>query len=502
MIQRALLTLALCAAPAAAQFSYELSLDTEAKLWSVTGRFANPGGADVDYWIARWTPGAYHVADYGRLVEGLEATDGAGRELSVERVSASQFVIAAEGAEEVVVRYRARSLSEGLVTHGAVLDVESNRITRDYAYVTPVSLFGFVPDRDDEPFFLEVDLPQGWKAATALRQGEDGRYRAESFARFEDSPLFFSGTHTTYEREVAGKPLAVTIYGKTGAEAEAVVEDCVKISAAAAELMGGVPYDRYHYLIGYVPEGAGSGLEHSFSTLILLPERMPAQFAHGLIAHEFFHLWCAERVHVQEIREPDFTEPFQTGTIWVNEPMTEYMTQHVLLQAGLLDRAGFFRAVGPSQQLASIAAQLPSLVETSRNARDWGSMNDLQAFSVKMYQHGPRVILALDLEMRRSSGGERGVVDFLRHVMAEYDATGRGFEEDGVLDILNQVADGDLSDVYESFVLGNEGPDLAQHLDVIGHTVQRGRIVPVEEPTAAQQAALADFFAPDVDPED
>jgi len=488
------LALALLASSAAAQFDYKLDFDVEERTWAVEGRFANPGGEDVDYWIARWTPGAYHLADFGRFVDGLTAEDGAGNALEVDRIDDSHFVIGAAGAEEIVVRYQAMSISEGIVSHGAVIDVESNRIRDDYAYVTPVSLFGFVPERMGEPFSLAVELPDGWQAATVLRQSEDGVYHAPSYQRFEDSPLLFSPTLTTFELEAGGKPMTVTLHGLVGEAAEAYAEDCRRISQAAIDLMGGAPYDRYHYLIGFVPEGQGSGLEHSDSTLILLK---PGSTNHGLVAHEFFHLYCAERIHVEAIRAADFTRPLVTGTIWVNESMTEYMTQHVLLQAGLMSVDEFFRAVGPSPMVEQVAKNVGAPVEVSRKAVDWQSMQDLSSFALKMYHHGPRLMLALDLEMRGLSDGERGVVDFLRHVMAEYDAAGKGFPEDGVLEILEEVAGGDLDDFYATYIEANGNPEFSEHLDVIGCELGEGGIRRVADPTPQQEAAYEDFLSPE-----
>ncbi len=490
--------LLLLASPLSAQFEYSLELDTESRTWHVEGRFANPGGREVHYWFARWTPGAYHVADFGRFVHELSATDGAGKALAVERVDDAEFVIAANGAENIVVSYEADSISSGVVSHGAVIDVESNRIRDEYAYVTPVSLFGFVAQRTQEPFSLRVRLPEGWKTGTALRQDDEGIYHAKSFERFEDSPLFFSPELHTVKTEAGGKELFVSVHGKSGNQLEQQVEDCVRIAEGAIALMGGAPYESYHFLIGYVAEGSGSGLEHSDSTLILTGAQARPESIRGLVAHEFFHLWCAERIHVEGIRKPDFTQRFETSTIWVNECMTEYMSQHVLLQAGMLSREEFFREVGPNARIDQMAARLGAPVEVSLQAASWESMRDLGAFAAKMYQHGPRIILALDMEMRRASDGERGIVDFLRHMMREYDAVGRGFPEDGVLEILEEIAGGELDDFYERYILGAGNPDLEKHLDTIGCTVRRddgGAVEVLENPSAAQIHALDDFFS-------
>ncbi len=493
----AALLLGLPALPSA-QVEYRLRFDPAEKdpSWQVEARFPGRGEETLDYWIARWTAGAYHVADYARFVPELTATDERGTTLAVERPETSHFVVrGAGGAGEILIRYRARSLTDSVLSND-VIDVEGNRIRPAYAYVNPVSLFGFVPARIDEPVRLAVELPAGWKAATVLERDAQGRYEAPSYYRFEDSPLLFSPTLETARFEVEGKPHEISVHGRPRTEVEKIAEGCRKIVAAGSSLMQGLPYDRYHFLFGFVPEAQGSGLEHSFSTLILLNEeiRSVSDSFWDIVAHEYFHLWCAERIHVQGIERPDYTRPFVTGTIWVNEGVTEYMTRHVLLQAGMIDQA---------ELLGALAGPLPfSGPQASWTAvsRDFGGegqplMTVAMPFMMKMYMLGPRTILALDLEMRRASGGERGVLDLLRFLRWAYVEKQRGFDEDEMSALIDGVAAADLGDFYRRFIDGPEVPDLAPLLAVIGYRVDGERVVPLESPSEAQLAARQDFFS-------
>lgn len=502
LVFSALLTvgLALTGLPASAQIDYSLGFDLGEREWDVEGRIANPDGGDLDYWIPRWTAGAYHLADFGRYVEdGLEATDDEGNPLAVERVSDSQWRIGAQGEQRVRVRYRARSISKGTLNEDMIIDVESNRIADDYAYVTPVSLFGFVPERIDEPITLEVALPDGWKADTALARDEKGVYHAPSYYRFEDSPLFFSPSHRTIELEAAGRPLGVTVYGKDEAGAREVADTCRAIVQSAAALMGGLPYTHYRFLIAFTPESqGGSGLEHSFSTLILVNQSYPPKALAGIIAHEFFHLWCAERIHVEAIHRPDYTRPLETGTIWVNEGITEYFTQHILFHADLLDEQELIQELAGGGHLPpGLGGADTSWTDVSRAAREWESMRDLMPFVVRMYAQGPRTIFALDMEMRRASGGERGIYDLLHHLNSEYVQRDRGFPEDGMVDVINEVSGGDLLGFYDRFIDGPENPDAQDYLGVIGYELVGDEVRPVEDPTDAQLRALADFLSVD-----
>ncbi len=496
----------LCAV-ASSQIDYEVSFDTTNKLWTVEGRIANPSRAELDYWFPRWTAGAYHQADFGRWVEELQARDGQGKELAFERVADGHFLIAAQGVDPVVVRYTARSMSKNTMPTSQldqfVIDVEANRITSDYAFLNPASLFGFVPETIEAPISLEVALPAGWKSATVLARDERGVYHAPSYYRFEDSPFLFSPTQITFELEAGEKPLSVTVYGSDETTVKEIAAGCKRIVESAAKLMRGLPYERYHFLIGFVPEGpegmGGSGLEHSDSTLILASPGMPPDVQQGILGHEFFHLWCAERIHVEAVHRPDYTQPLRTGTIWVNEGITEYFTQHVLLHADFLDRKGFlehFLEGNPMEAVfGSSDGHQPSLTQVSRDWEKIDGMEDLMNFVVRMYASGPKTMLALDLSMRRASGGEKGVLDLLRYLMSEYAEKDRGFGEDEMPAILSKVAGADMSDFYERYIAGGETPDLGSLLDVIGYRIEGGRVVEVEHPTAAQMDAREDFFS-------
>ncbi len=491
------LALALLAARGAGQMSFTLTPDPTAQAWTVEGRLANPERGALDFVFPRWTAGAYHLADFGRGVEELAARGVDGEALAVERLDASRFRIAAEGEAEVLVRYRAGSLAGGSAFSNGVIDVEANRITTEYAYVNPPSLFGFVADGLDRPVELRLTLPPEWRAATVLERDETGAYRAPSYFRFEDSPLLLSPRLEAFDFEVDGKQHRVSVHGVKPELAKRVAQTCEEIAVAASALLGGLPYSHYHFLIGFVPEAAGSGLEHSFSTLILLHPSMPLGALQPVVAHELLHAWCGERIHVEALHRPDYTQPLETGTIWVNESITQYLTLHVLLRAGLIERTYFFDALLGKHDRLSPDAGARSLTSVSRAAaREMNTLEGLMAFASKMYGQGPRTMLALDLAMRRASRGEHGVVDLVARLGHDYADQGRGFPEDGVFALVNALAGADLSEFHDRFIDGADEPDPAADLDVLGYTLEDGQVREVEQPDEAQLRARDDFFGP------
>jgi len=481
---------------------YEVTLDAEAKRWRVRTTFAWSGG-DVDFWLPRWTAGAYHLAEYGQFVEELRASDGEGAALAVARDGKCRFVVAAGGAASVTLDYVARPCAPADVNENMILQVEGNRIAPDYAFVSPNSLLGFAQGLLDHPCEVSFHLPEGWRVASALPAADDGTLRAPSWWRLEDSPALMSPTLATVPFEVDGIPHWVSLQGGDAARAEAIAQRCRKLVVAGRDWMQGLPYDRYHFLLLATPgESGAAGLEHCASTLIVSDPQLAAtrEYDH-LIAHEYFHAWCAERIQVDALLRPDYTQPLRTGTIWVNEGITEYFCRHLMVSAGLQTRAEFFAGLSEEGRMARMLWRVAgdrSWSDVSRDAADWNDMGDLIAFSAKHYQGGCWTVLALDLEMRAASKGERGVADLLRYLMRAYAQRGRGFGEEEMRAIVAGIAQADLDPFFEHHVDGVELPSLKERLGVIGYTTKGGlqEIVALPEPTPEQVSALEDFFTP------
>jgi len=459
--------------------------------------------APLELWIPRWTPGAYHLADFAKYVKELSATDASGKPLKVKQNSpVVSWEIDPGEATEVEIRYVGTPTSEGPL--GPILELEGSRIAAGRAYLTPCSLLAFVPALQNLPVEVTLELPPGWKVATALDRRDDGTYTAPSYLRLEDSPFLMGRRLAVETFEAAGAIHEVAALGKSEEELKPIAEDCKKIVEAASRMMGGLPYKRYVFLFGFGSGGSG-GLEHSYSTLILLPNGIPQSELLHVIAHEFFHLWNAERIHVEGIEHPDLTKPFTTGTIWLNEGGTEYVSSLLLVAAGLQSEKQFFRGLARNYAMVSAPGMREMLTKRSwlevSKAFTNASMEDFMELVLTHYQEGSVVLFALDLEMRKASGGERGVPDLIRYLFENYAKKGRGYGENELPTILSKVAGADLSGFYDKYIAGPDQVDLSKFVGVIGlrfetsDNAYEAKLVDVEKPTPEQLAMRKKLFA-------
>lgn len=489
---------------APAPVRYDVSPDVKSVKWKVSMALDVPAPGPFELWIPRWTPGGYHLVDFGQFVEEVKAKGADGLEVKVDELDEPvHWKIDPGKSPRVRIDYTARVASTGPFDATA-LDVEANRITDTHAFLNSTSLFAFVPGTLDRPVEVKLELPEGWKAASALVKNEKGLYTAPSYYRLEDSPFLMAADLQVVPFTVAKIPHEVATTGKSASDAKALAEVCEKVVDAGRRVMGGLPYDRYVFLLGFLPEGGMGGLEHSYSTLILLPNGIPTSMTHHVIAHEFFHLWCAERIQVQELRKPDYTKPFVTGTIWHNEGITEYMAHVLLFHGGLLDETQFLAEMASKNagnHARSKAATRKSQIDFSKG---WvnATLPDFIEINTGIYDRGCVNGFALDLLIRARTEGKKGIVDVLRHLMAEYHDKGKGFGEDELPEIYAKVTGLDLTEFFDRYVAGRELPDLDPFLAPYGWKLRRtskgapgrGAFQDLEEVTDAQRALREAFF--------
>ena len=121
-----------------------------------------------------------------------------------------------------------------------------------------------------------------------------------------------------------------------------------------------------------------------------------------ILAHEYFHLWCAEQIQVEALRRPDYTKPLVTGTLWLNEGATEYMSLVLLYHAGIVDQRGFQAEI--ARKYAQVFSQQKiatkkTLVETSRGWTNAG-LPEFMTITLSIYERGAVNFFAMDLSIR------------------------------------------------------------------------------------------------------
>jgi predicted metalloprotease with PDZ domain len=403
---------------------YRLALpEPHSHLFHVEAVLDRPGAA-AELCFPVWTPGSYLVREFARHVEGLEADDGAGRPLPVERLDKHRVRIASEGAARVVLRYR---------VYANELTVRTCHLDGTHGYVNGAAVFPYAPGRMRERHELEIVPPEGWTVSTAL-EGGPTRFTARDYDELADSPVEI-GRHRLLRFTALGTPHEIALWGRARLDEARLVEDARRVVETLGALMGGLPYERYLFIVHLTDKRRG-GLEHAASTTLNVGRngffpREAYEETISLLAHEFFHLWNVKRLRPAALTPYDYGREQYTRLLWWFEGVTSYYDQLTLVRAGVLEPRKYLKHLG--QALTSLertpGARKMSAEEASFLAwvklyrPDENSANS----AVSYYLKGELVAFALDLALRRAGGS----LDMLLRTLYARHVEG-GLPEDGV----------------------------------------------------------------------
>jgi len=443
---------------------YRVSMtEPHSHLFEVEAVLEQPGPAPV-LALPVWTPGSYLVREFSRHIECIEADDGAGTRLPVVRIDKHRFRVDAGGAARVRLRYRVYANDP---------TVRTSHLDGAHGYWNGANLFLYAEGRVDEPVELTVVPPAGWRASTAL-DGGPLQFTARDYHELCDSPVEV-GTHALATFEALGKRHEVAIAGRGHLDVARFAADLKRVVEHLGGLMGGLPYERYLFIV-HLSDRRRGGLEHERSTTLDVGRtaffpREAYEETLALAAHEFLHLWNVKRLRPAALLPYDYAREQYTRLLWWFEGVTSYYDRLTLVRSGLSDARAFLKHLG--EQWTALARQpgaaKMSLEEASLTAwvkyyrPDENSANS----AVSYYLKGELVALGLDLALRRAGGSLDGL---LRGLHARYAAT--GLPEDGVERAVAEVmGEAAARDFFDRFVRGTAPVEVG--LDLVGLSMER-----------------------------
>ncbi len=457
---------------------YRLEIPEPATQWvHVTLTVPKPRGLKTSLAMPAWTPGSYLVRDFARHVDELRAEDLQGRPLAVTRVDKQTWRID-HGLNGFRVRYRVFAAEAG---------VRTNFVDDRHAILNGAGVFLYLVGETGRAADVEVSLPGGWQAHTALAAlpGTAGtaRFSAPDYDALVDAPMAL-GTPEVHAFTVGGARVELVFNAPAGSNAEParVAADLQRVVEAFARMMGGLPFDRYVFLVVADEQGDG-GLEHATSTLMRVPRDMFGDATGyrriaNLGAHEFFHVWNVKRIRDAALMPYNYAGETYSRLLWFHEGFTETMEQLALLRAGLVGGDEWLRELAASwtayvRRPGRNHIPLPELsfdawVKAYKPAASHG--NTLVSYYEKGYLLG--VCLDLELRLRSAKHGHAGsLVGLFRRLMASHGAKGKGITYADIIAAATAEAGEPMDAFFTRHVDGTDELPLPALLAQIGVTV-------------------------------
>lgn len=293
---------------------------------------------------------------------------------------------------------------------------------------------------------------------------------APDAATLLDSPLLF-GSARSWTFKVDGVDHAIFYWplpNATPFDTAQFVDAITKVASQAATVFGKPPYTRYTFLL---EDGAWGALEHANSVTIGMPSgdlaKDPRAYL-GELAHEFFHTWNLVRLYPEGRGTLSDSDPEHTTGLWLSEGVTMYYADALLHRAGFPER-GLSRSDLLAEELESYYGSpgntLVSPEVASARAVDTTGING--DFEVNYYVQGRLIGTALDLILRDSTHGRRGLDDMMRALYSRY-AMKKGFTSVDVERSASETCSCNLRSFFDDYVRNPRPLDFNRYLGSIG----------------------------------
>jgi predicted metalloprotease with PDZ domain len=331
---------------------------------------------------------------------------------------------------------------------------------------------------EQQPILVTIVPPKSeWHVTTPLPAvpQQPNTFQAADFDTLVDSP-FEVGCHQLHQFEVLGKSHELAIWGKGNVHPAKMIPDMQKIIEVEANLFGGLPYERYIFLLHLSSQGNG-GLEHKYACSLNYPrfgfrDRDKYNRFMQLVAHEFFHLWNVKRIRPKALEVFDYDCENYTPSLWFSEGTTSYYDLVIPLRAGIYDDKSFLNNLGKeiTRYQATPGRLVQPLSESSFDA--WIKLYRPDANSgnsqISYYLKGEMVSLLLDLLIRERHGNERTFDDVMRQMWLQFGKAEIGFTPEQLQEVIESVAGTDLNDFFGRYIDDIQELPFNQYLEPFG----------------------------------
>jgi predicted metalloprotease with PDZ domain len=482
--------------PQAPTIEYSVAMpNPESHLFEVTLRVQGWSEPIMDLKMPVWTPGSYLVREYAKHLQDFRSTTEGDRSLSWRKQSKNHWQIETNSVSDITVNYR---------IFANELTVRTNHLDSTHGYFNPAALCFLLAGFESNCYRIKIVPPRPeWRIVTTLPpvSGQPYTFEAADFDTLVDTP-FEIGCHDLYDFEVMGKNHQLVVWGKGNLQPEQVIRDIQKVIEVEAKMFGGLPYDRYVFLLHLSGSGFG-GLEHKDSCTLNYPRfgfRNKDKYDRfmQLVAHEFFHLWNVKRIRPKALEVFDYNQENYTTSLWFSEGTTSYYDLVIPFRSGLYGVKGFLQGLGKeiTRLQTTPGRKVQSASESSWDTwiklyrRDSNSDNS----QISYYLKGELISFLLDLLIRAKHGNERSLDDVMRLMWQKFGQANFhqnkeskksvipgngalidnslpseiGFTPAELQEAIESVAGVDLSDFFARYVDGTEELPYNQYLAPFG----------------------------------
>ena len=416
-----------------------------------------------------WIPGSYKIRDFVSHQGNLVVTDTNGKPCEYTWEEKNRLRIeCGRGAVGIRVSY---------TYYANERTVRTMHINRWRAFINPANCMMYVEGRMDEVHHVYLYTKgQGWKTiSTALSPvphltHPDGPVvvGAINYDVLVDSPLEV-GNHTVGTFQAHGAQHEVALVSSIPIDVTWITDQCKTIVEKEGAMFGGVPYDRYVFMI-QVGANIFGGLEHARCSVNMidysaLVDTASAGRLLALLCHEYFHTWNVKRIRPVEYGPFDYTSEVYSPLLWLAEGFTSYYDDLFSYRCGFMDETQYLKTIAEEHlgRLDDVPGRF------AMNTRDASTLAWVKLYAQSpdgnnrhpsYYLKGGVITLLLDLLIIQKTNGTKSLDDGMRELWDMYERRpDQGLTENEVFEAIERATGCSVHDQMTTWLRGTEEID-------------------------------------------
>lgn len=431
------------------------------------------------YYIPKIVPGTYSDDNYGSFVEGFKAYDAKGKELAVTKPDVNSWTIAnAKKLAKITYLVNDTYDTEGNGTHDVFSPAGTNISPNNYM-LNNHGFVGYFDTMGEAPYTVSISHPASLWGATSLidtdASNENDVFTVARYADLVDNPIMYSKPdYTTFT--VEGMDILISVYSPDGkVTAKSITPEMETMMRAQKRFLGPVNSTKKYSVLLYLSDlstndakGFGA-LEHNTSTTVVMPKEMPVdqlkESLKDIVSHEFFHILTPLTVHSKEIQYFNFNTPKMSEHLWMYEGITEYFANLFQVNQGLISEDDFYKRMAEKIASSKMFDDRMPFTKMSRNVLE-APYKD--AYN-NVYEKGALIAMCLDIQIRESSGGKRGILDLMQKLSHEYGSS-KAFDDSELFNKVVALTYPEVKTFLDAYVAGETPIPYEQYFAKMGVT--------------------------------
>jgi predicted metalloprotease with PDZ domain len=430
------------------------------------------------FFIPKIVPGTYSEDNYGKYIEGFKAYDKKGNELTVSKPDDNSWKI--EGAKKLVkVTYLVNDTYDIENKHEIFSPAGTNILADKNFVVNTHGFVGYFENKGELPYEVTITHPSALWAATSLidtnASNEVDVFTSPRYPDLVDHPIMYSKPdYTTFT--VDGMEILIAVYSPNGKiTAKELTPEMETMMRAQKKFLGPINSTKKYSVLIYLTDGSANdahgygALEHTTSTTVVMPEDYPLSELEStlkdVVSHEFFHIVTPLSVHSKEIHYFNYNTPKMSEHLWMYEGVTEYFANLFQVNQGLISEDDFYKRISDKIAQSKGFDDTMDFTNMSKNILQ----KPYKDAYYNVYLKGALIAMCIDIQMRESSNGKRGILSLMQDLSKEYGSS-KPFNDEDLFTTITRLSYPEIGAFLNKYVSGTTPIPYEQYFAKMGVT--------------------------------